>query len=350
VIKTKALNDRIEEESGLANVRAALNRALRDLERAKVTKADLVQAVREAAGNAIAALEIPPVPKPARDKRQWTPEVAISLLSDWQLAKRTPTYNSDVCEKRVQLLGQKVARLTQIQRAARPIRECHIYLLGDLVEGEMIFPGQAHRIDASLYQQVLLDGPRILCGFIRKMASEFEKVHVVGVIGNHGAIGGRSRKDYHPETNADSMLYEVTKQLMAKEERVSWGAMFTPDERHWYAFDTIGEQRWLLIHGDQVRGYSGIPWYGFDRKVPKWFMSFMLNGETRFHHLAHGHFHTPVQNFINGAWVWGNGSTEDYNTYALEQLAAAGEPCQRLIFAHPRRGVTLSSVVNLSEA
>ena len=62
-----------------------------------------------------------------------------------------------------------------------------------------------------------------------------------------------------------------------------------------------------------------------------------------------GHFHTPVRTYLNGITHWGNGTTESSNTYAAEELASAGEPCQWLLFAHPERGVTAEYLIRLGE-
>jgi hypothetical protein len=165
------------------------------------------------------------------------------------------------------------------------------------------------------------------------------------VIGNHGALGGRSRREYHPETNADAMLYEVTRMLLADEPRVTWGPNMTPGERRWFALDDIGGHRVFMFHGDQVRGgFAGYPWYGFGKKLQGWRMTV---GE--FDYALSGHYHTPVRLYLNGITLWGNGSTESDNTYALENLAAAGEPCQWLLFAHPERGITAEYLVSLAD-
>jgi hypothetical protein len=199
----------------------------------------------------------------------------------------------------------------------------------------MIFPGQAHLIDASLYRQVMDDGPRILTGFIRRMLSDFEQVHVVGVIGNHGAIGGVSRRDYHPETNADAMLYEVARLILQGEKRLTWASNVSAGERKWYATDSIGDKRFFLFHGDQIKGgFAGWPWYAFGRKLQGW------KDLYGFDYSLSGHFHTPVRFKVGQAIHWGNGTTESTNQYAAEMLAAHGVPSQWLLFCHPKRGVS----------
>lgn len=338
-----SLADYSEHAERFAELQAAHRRALRNLEKEKNKKAELVAAVYQAARDGIAGLDIPPVDPPKPDKRKRTAETAIAVLSDWQLAKVTPTYNSQTCEERIHTYAEKVLKLTGIQRADHPVRDLRVYLLGDLVEGELIFPGQSHLIDASLYRQVLVDGPRILGDFLRRMAGTFEQIHVVGVIGNHGSLGGRARKDYHPESNADTMMYEATRLALGEQPNITWAPNLAPGERHWYAIDQIGDKRFFLFHGDQVKGgFAGFPWYGFAKKLQGWYM---IN-ET-FDYALSGHFHTPVRLYQNGITLWGNGSTESDNTYAAEQLAASGVPCQWLLFAHPEQGVSAEYLVRL---
>lgn len=327
------LGDEIAAEAEDADLRDANRRLLRQLEKAKASKAELVEAVYQAAKDAATGLVISPVSPPARDHRKGKPEVAVAMLSDWQLGKKTPSYSSEVCEQRVALYAEKVEQLAGIQRADHPVREVRVWLLGDLVEGELIFPGQAHRIDSSLYRQVVVDGPRILSDFLRRMLGAFDRVHVTAVIGNHGAIGGPVRRESHPETNADTMLYRIVEQIV-RDPRLTWTIADPSGERGWYAIDHIGAYSALLFHGDQVRGgFAGFPWYGFGKKVLGW-----RQVMEPFTDAACGHWHQPVSFPLNEVIVRVNGSTESDNTYALENLAAAGRPCQWLFFVDPEKG------------
>jgi hypothetical protein len=345
---TKELGGKVEtillatDTKEVADLRNALGRALRSLDDSKSKTDELIAAVRQAAADAVRALEIPAIPVPTArlgsKPGEKAAEVAICVMADWQLGKKTPSYSTEICEKRIERYAEKVLSLAAIQRAHHPVKEARVYLLGDLVEGELVFPGQAHRIDASLFRQVITDGPRILAGLLRRLASDFEKVHVVGVIGNHGALGGRDRREYHPETNADAMLYEITRQVVATEKRITWAPNVREGERLWYAVDRVGEKSFLLFHGDQVKGGAlGYPWYGFGKKILGW-----ANGgiPEKFDYALSGHFHTPVRGLYGQITHWGAGSTESDNTYAQEFFAASGRPSQWLLFAHPRLGVT----------
>lgn len=337
----------LSDAATIEHLRAANARLTRQLAQEQLRTREMVQAVRQSASDVLSGLTIPPVAPPEKDRRRSTPETAIAVLSDWQIGKLTPDYTHEVCAERIRIYADKVARITDVQRSDHPVRDLRVYLLGDLVEGEDIFEGQAHRLSASLFRQVLLDGPQILADFLRRMAAVYDAIHVVGVIGNHGSIGGLRRKSYHPETNAYAMLYEITRQLLESEKRITWHPNFIPNERKWYAVDTIGCKGYFLWHGDQVRGgMLGFPWYGFGRRLQNW-----RNGgiPEHFDYSFAGHFHTPARFQANLLTHWNNGTTESSNTYAQENMAASGRPCQWLLFAHPENGVTSEYLVHLDD-
>jgi len=323
----------------LQELKAAHGRALRALAKREQATGELVEAVFQAAKDAALGMNIQKVAAPKPDKRKGEPEHAILLVSDWQWGKITPTYNSEIAAVRVRELGEKVKRLVDIQRTAHPVRELHIHLLGDLVEGEDIFPGQAHLIDSGLYSQ-MFGAAEALARLVREMLAHFEKVKVVGVIGNHGRLGRKGT--FRPESNADAMMYRIARMAVGEEKRLEWPETFTQGERHWYAIDNVLGKRWFLFHGDQVGGgFAGFPWYGFGKKLSGWRASV-----AEFDYSVGAHFHTPTRMYLNGLTHWNGGSIESTNTFAQEQLAAAGEPCQWLLFQN-EKGVTAEYLVRL---
>src|SRR5688572_11476964 len=243
-----SLSDFVKE----SDTKDALNRALRELAKIKKSRAELVDAVYRAASDNFAALDLDPVTPPKPSAKDGVEEVAVAWLGDLQLGKVTPTYNSKVCEQRIQKYADKVRKLTDIQRNDHPVREARVWMLGDMIEGTNIFPGQHWLVDSSLYRQIALDGPRIIGNFLRSLLADFDKVHVTAVIGNHGRLGKRG--EYDPETNGDRMAYRVTQQLLQSEKRLTWTIPDGMGERHWYAVDKIGNYSCLLFHGDQLGG------------------------------------------------------------------------------------------------
>ena len=338
------LHSEAKLQSQIDKLRSANTSLQRRLDTVQLEQSHYVAQIYRAAKESMASFHFPAITAPKPDTRQKTTETAIAVLSDFQLGKKTPTYSTKVCAQRIRLYSEKVKILTDIQRADHPVRDLKVYLVGDIVEGELIFPGQSHRIDASLYRQVTTDGPQILGTFLRDMLGYFETVTVVCVVGNHGAIGGRSRKEYHPESNADAMLYRVTALAMKgadlkDEPRLSWSDTMVKGERLWYAVDRIGKYRYFLFHGDQMRGggFAGIPHYGFSRAISSWASGVIPKS---FDYAICGHWHQPASFPINQRILWVNGSPESDNEWLREELKSQSKPSQWLLFAHPDNGVT----------
>jgi len=342
-----------EDESKLEELREALITTRARLDRATKSREDLIEAVRKEVRAAVLTIKIPPVKPFKVDKRPKESETLICVLSDWQLAKTTPTYNSEVAVERLNRFVRKVVKLAEIQRADHPVKHCNVYLIGDLVEGELIFPGQAHRIDASLFRQIFDIGAGALANAIRQLLANFETVHVNGVIGNHGALGGwvsGGSRYYHPETNADAMLYEVARILLRDEARLTWAPNIVSNERKWFAVDRVGDFGFLLFHGDQIpttQSWAGIPFYGFLRSLLGWRVGAI---PEPFSYSLSGHFHVPFQIPYGLSYThWGNGSLESDNTYAMELRSGRRDPMQWALFCHPKKGVTAEYKVWLTE-
>lgn len=338
------LRSEIRRNEREQDAKIALGNALRELEKAKARTEDLVEAVYRAARDAASTMTIPPIPQRAADLRKSKPEVAVCLLADWQRGKVTPEYNSEIAGQRIDRYTEKVVSLIEGERIKHPVDEARIYLLGDLIEGEEIFPGQAHRIDASLYVQIFATAES-LARLVRTVAAHVKEVRVKGVIGNHGSPGGPIRRSYHPETNFDAMVYNIARMLVGDAPGVEWSETFTAGERSWYATDDVMGHRWFLFHGDQIKSASfGIPWYGFSKRLLGWYTSI-----EPFEYAASGHWHVPVRQTVNAITHWGAGSTESANTFAQEFLASGGQrPSQWLLFAG-ERGVTSEWCVFVDE-
>lgn len=339
-----SLRDELKAEGQLTKLKAENSKLLRKLEEAHASKRDLVDAVYRAAREAADEIDVPAVKPPPVDKRKSDPETALVVMSDWQLAKKTPTYSSEICAKRIDEYVTKVLHLTDIQRADRPIRRAVVCLAGDMVEGEQIFPGQYHRIDGSLFRQVMLDGPEILATALTRLLAYFDEVVVEEVTGNHGRIGRRG--EFHPETNADAMMYHATRLLLGKNNpRLLWNMNYQPGENAWYRVFAIGDHNFFLFHGHQMRGggFAGIPIYGFIRAMHAWAAGAI---PQPFRYAIAGHWHTSWsipfgQNHDDLARVlWVNGSTESGNEWLREELKNQTPPSQWLLFAHDKIGVT----------
>lgn len=323
---------------------ADLRRQVRELQAkltsAKAKSADLIQAVYEGARDAAVVLGNPPnVPTPGRDTRRRKPEVAVLLLSDWQIGKVTETFNTQVALDRLRTLAAKVAQITEIQRQDHPVRECHVLLNGDMVEGTAIFPGQAHLVDSSLFEQTFTAAGAVE-ELIRALLAVFETVHVWEESGNHGRLGRKG--DYSSSDNQDLMVYKLARRDLAAYEpkRLVWH-----ESQGWHSIVEIGNYRALLVHGDEIKSFGGqTPAFGIVRKVNAWATGVV----EPFTDCYMGHFHQPlVLPIAHGRGrTFVNPSIESDNAYAKEFVGASGTPGQRLHYVDPNAGrITAEFVV-----
>lgn len=336
-----SLRDEANAAGEVAELRGALDRALRAHAAEKARTDRLVDAVYRAAHDAALTVTFPDVPPPARDPRPGAPEVAIIVLSDWQLGKVTPTYNSDVAEERIDALWPLIEEKVLERRQVCPVREARIWALGDMVEGNAIFPGQAWQVDSSTYTQVFR-GSRMLGSIVRRAAATFEALRTVGIIGNHGRDGKRG--DVDPETNWDRVLYRHTAEVLEGRpgmDHVEWVVPEGKGETNWYHVDRVGRYGSLLFHGYNLKGHAGFPWYGLGKKVGGWALGaieeFRIAEESQLD-VDFGHWHQPTKITLNRVMARCAGSTESHNTFAQENLAAVGRPSQQLRFVRPDTG------------
>jgi hypothetical protein len=313
------------------------NRRLAKLaEKYKNVKDEAVISVYQAAFDAFSNFELPKIKAPTfKSTKHNTPETAVVVFADWQMGKITPSYNTEVLEKRIELYTEKLLEITEIQRLHHNVDDLHVWLLGDIVEGEEIFAGQSHLIDSGLYRQVGINGPKILSRFLTTALENFKRVHVTGIIGNHGAVGGKMRRSHDPETNMDRLLYKILELIFAKEDRISFNIPDGKGERNWYAVDNIGNYSSLLIHGDQLPAPA--QYYGYYKKIMGW-----KDGAIpeHFDDVFMGHYHQQFKMTIGSTILRVSGSPESSNTYAQEYFSSMSRPCQHLMFVHPENGIT----------
>ena len=319
-----------EPDERTEDLRRALVHVQRQLAKAKERTEDLVDATITAAREATLTLgPISSVPMPSKDRRK-RPEVALWHLTDWQGGKLTTSYNSQVMRERVMRLCEKAARITDIQRADHPVNHCVIAFGGDMGEGLFNFPGQAFEIDSTIFAQ-FVSISRLEVDVVRYALSVYETVEVVAEWGNHGRIG--SKRDAVPRSdNIDRMTYELARQLLTDEKRLTWNDCPEDIQRI-----EIGNYRALLIHGDEVGRNGFASPNTIVQHVNRW-----RSGAYpwAFRDVYVGHYHTHNEwSMANGEGsVYQTGSTESDNRYAGVMLAASAKPSQRVHFVDPEVG------------
>lgn len=342
--------ERSEAAQSSEMVIAELRSELRGLKRRLLESKGLVNTIREIVAEEYSEppkLILPPVPKLLG---RGTEMVPIVHASDTQLGKVTNDYDSTVGAERLRLFAKKVVELIEIQRQHHKIDELQLYLGGDMVEGETgNYPSQSFDVDSSVLRQAMKHAPDIFEAMIYYLLKYVRKINVKCVPGNHGRGAPRSAVR-HKETNWDSVFYwllhdRVIGSDLAPRKRMRERVTFEiPEGDQFWVIDRVKGWGNLLVHGDQIKGWAGIPYYGIQKKVHGWSDAMPMDWD----YLFFGHFHTFASGTQNYRRWFCNGTTESSNSFALEELAAAGLPSQRVVFMTEKHGVVSDHQVYLT--
>ena len=276
----------------------------------------------------------------------YSEETIVLMLSDIQagtyISKEATgglnEYNWSVLEEQFDVLFNTLEEIVVRHKMVAPIKNLHIHFIGDLVEGFDIFKGQLNNIDHDIAHQVI-DLVDLVAEFLVKCRTLFEHVHVVGVPGNHGRIGPKGENPHY--VNYDYIIYRFVQKLLKNYPEFTWQI-----SESWWQVDTIYDYNFLMFHGDDIRGWAGIPYYGIDRAA-KNYRELLESIGVRYDYMEIGHFHMPselagvtTEKFINGCWPGGT-------VYSMKGLGTANTPVQKLFAVHPKQGVTYRYPIRL---
>lgn len=241
-------------------------------------------------------------------------------------------YDFKLFLKRMDRLWEGLHECVSIQRARIPIPTLDINMLGDIVTSEDIYLGQLRNIDMPLIDQTMAAAHVIGQKLIMPAAKFFKKVRIRAVTGNHGKIGRDGQ--YHPRTNFDYIVYVFLKEQFKNfpnvEFYISTGPLLL------YRLPEAKNFLHLLTHGNETRGWNGIPFYGLQRDQAKYVQ---LTGQ----HITHihiGHFHNAATLDIPSGEQIINGSFSTGSDLALYKLKTKSQPKQLLFGFNNTHGIT----------
>ena len=257
-------------------------------------------------------LQVVPEPPPA-ERPTGKPELIWCSVSDVQLGTRVDSekmgglnaHDWTVFLRKLGAWEETVVATIRERRAAVPIEGVIVALLGDIVEGHAIFKGQAYELDLDVYKQVV-HGANDLAQALARLAATFPDVSfsLYGVGGNHGRVGGKGEAPFR--CNWDLVLYHIIELRLAALKLANVTCHFP--ESWFQVVETWGWTH-LLIHGDDIKGWGGLPFYGPQRAVAKYQQ--VLHRPVNYLHAGHHHSESSLSSslgdaIINGNWIGAN--------------------------------------------
>jgi len=214
----------------------------------------------------------------------------------------------------------------------------HALFLGDMVSG--IIHEELLRAAPGNIMEWTVNYAHVLAQGIRELAQYFDEIEVVGIIGNHGRTEKKpSFKDKY--VNYDYFLYLFVKAFLSLQKNVTCSVPMS-----FYASHEICGHQCLLLHGDNIKSYQGVPWYGINRAVDQ-FYALLNSSGNQIKYVFLGHFHTDGTLLKPYGRIFLNGSIKGTDEYSVGRMFTGSNPTQTLLSFHPKRH-TFSFPIDLS--
>ena len=246
-------------------------------------------------------------------------------------------YNFKVVMARAERLVQVLLDYSQKTLVNYTFENLYIFANGDHVNGE-IHDSTNQSEYRNAFRNTLAVG-QLHALMIRDLAPHFKKVFVIYTAGNHGR---RSRKkDYTGAwDNWDYLVGEYAKQCTTAENV----EFIIPDS--WSVNVDIRGWVFNIQHGDDVKSWNSIPFYGLERQSRR-LMALEAAQNRQVHYFVRGHFHQLGSISHPGGEMLLNGAWKATDEWALGALGAYGKPTQLMHGVHEKYGVTWRLPIDL---
>ncbi len=283
-------------------------------------------------------LALPPVPfiPFASKELSGQQEEAMLIISDAHVGEFVSKDETDgLCEydfeihvRRFQYIADTIDRLNK-HKIKVGLTKLTIAVLGDMCSGniheELEVSNEAHVVTQACM------GGYVFSQFLRDMSTMFPEVEVICLSGNHGRIQ-KQKRFKQKNLDWDRVYYEIAAAYSRDLSNVSFTM---PRSTYWVG--DINGHTFLLFHGDHIRSWGGIPFYGVLRTVTNLKNQYAPHGRVIKYSVL-GHFHTMGEladvhgdTILNGAFMGGN-------DFSLGAMAKVTYPGQQYFGVHPRIG------------
>lgn len=211
----------------------------------------------------------------------------------------------------------------------------HLHFLGDILTGLDIYPGQWNYVAFEEVEQVLRC-LELLTWFLLELLTVYPRIIVKCVYGNHGRIGKKGERRLY--NNWDFLLYKLLEmRIQSCPEAAARIEFVIP--KTWWLLTEIKGWHYLLMHGDDVRGWAGFPHYGVARLARNWTMLLQHMGASKrllgvvrdlgsFDELEFGHHHMTYYTDDTGLNIWANAAWPGGSLLSLKKLGRKSRPAQ----------------------
>lgn len=345
-MNTQEQLDRIVAENAMLLAERATLR--KDLKGARLQNG-LFRALRDELAVLVSPLIAPPLAAPKEFGDHVVDETLVIHWSDWHADEVVEPHKVGNLEKfdfnvaccRAEKLVDSIINWTQVTLANHRFDKCVILMYGDMTSGA-IHDGEGRSHHRNMLRNSLAIGQLVSLA-IRDLAPFFKTIDIVCLSGNHGRR--TVKKDYDGAwSNWDYLISEVASLQCSKFPNVKF---HIPDS--WSLTLDIEGHGFYIAHGDDIKSWNSIPFYGIERKTRR--LTALHNSiGKQIKYFVIGHFHALTQSAELKGETIVNGAFPATDPYCYESFAGYREPMQLIHGVHPRYGITWRFPIKIKDA
>jgi hypothetical protein len=360
-IRLDALRKKVEEEQSEDSELLMLRKKVKLLEKernallkskpAELAMAELAAKASEALSKRKTIVNAPSGFDPKKYKDKSLGGVPVLLLSDWHWGEVVDAdqingfneFNLEIAHKRCDRVFDTALELLLARQAGMHYEGIVVPLLGDMLSGNI--HEELQRTNDVPIMVAIQDLADKLSARLLDVAQHFEWVYVPCVVGNHGRIDRKPVAKNAPVESYEHILYRMIQGFVTRTLGENCNVQFEISP----SLDMpvkIYNTGFLLTHGDQIKGGSGIGnfWPSMIKTYHKKQANYSGNGMS-FDYMVCGHFHH--YGVADRCIV--NGSLKGYDEWVASQNFAYESPIQALWVVHPHYGITAHYAVYADE-
>lgn len=187
-------------------------------------------------------------------------------------------------EARLTLLRQSFGHWITGQRSIYTCEDCHVFLMGDYVEGAL--RASARQTNAEQEPQQALGVGNLLGAFLNDLTSQFTRVYATMIlVDNHARLDEKMNFEQAIERSWNPIVEAIIRGRCEANDAITLDA-----PRDFAACVKVENTRFLLIHGNGIRMMRRTPFYGIEDRLALE-KAVRQGTETEFDILCLAHFH-----------------------------------------------------------
>lgn len=249
-------------------------------------------------------------------------------------------YNRAIAEQRLKNFFDNVVELSRDYLHGLKYEGMVLPLGGDIFSG-IIHEELVESNAATIFESLLYWAEPMASG-IQHMRDVFGRVFLPCVVGNHGRRQRKPHAKNRAQDNFDYFFYHLLAKLINGEKGIAFAISEAADQPY-----VVYNTRYLLTHGDQFRGGSGIAGL----------LSPLMIGDARkrqreqavsrpYDYMIMGHWHQL--SFLRSLIV--NGSLKGFDEYAYISNFHYEVPRQAFWLTDSKHGVTIQAPIHVASA